>query len=198
MKYITNCLLENLYEQTELNINKAITEWQQLPSEILNAQPGENQWSAAQCLEHLNSYGRYYLPAIAKEIPRHAGTSKTTHFLSGRIGHYFYNLMLTDNNVQAKKKMKSPKDHRPPARLDVHKVLSEFIEQQEKLMELLTLAHQVDLNTVKVPISIAPFIKLKLGDTFLFYVAHINRHLAQAERAIQAAEVKVPATLFIA
>ena len=112
------------------------------------------------------------------------------------LGNYFTNLMLPKEGKQ--KKMSAPKDYSPQTNEDSYGVIAEFIEQQEKLMELLTLAHQVDLNTVKVPISIAPFIKLKLGDTFLFYVAHINRHLGQAERAIQAAEVKVPATLFIA
>jgi uncharacterized damage-inducible protein DinB len=180
-------LLENLYEQTEQNIYKAISEWQQLPAEFLTAQPGLDKWSAAQCLEHLNSYGRYYLPAMAKAIATSANTQMTPQFKSGWLGHYFYNLMLTNGNGKVKKKMASPKAHRPPVQLNVAQVLSEFISQQEMLMQLITQSHTIDLNKAMVPVSIAPFIKLKLGDTLLFYIAHIDRHIAQAERALRVA-----------
>ncbi len=187
MKYVSNCLLENLYEQSEQTIKKAISEWQQLPSDYLLAQPGEGQWSAAQCLEHLNSYGRYYLPAMEKAIDAHQASQPRHRFTSGWLGNYFYQLMLVDEKGAVKKKMKAPKNHRPAVQLNAANVLSEFISQQEKLLQLVTRAHGVDIQTARVPISIAPFIKLSLGDTFLFYIAHIGRHLAQAERAMLAA-----------
>ena len=66
--YNTNQLIEKLEEQTETFLNQAISEWQMLQPAKLLKQPGENKWSAAQCLEHLNSYGRYYLPAIESAI----------------------------------------------------------------------------------------------------------------------------------
>lgn len=183
MKYESGNLLDNLYDQSEKNISKAISEWQRLPAIRLLAQPGPNQWSAAQCLEHLNSYGRYYLPAIEKAIA-HSSSKPVSSFKSGWLGNYFYKLMLPEANNQPKKKMKSPKDHTPSIQLDAVKVLNEFISQQEKLEQLLQKAHTVNINKARVPISIAPFIKLKLGDTFLFYVAHINRHMQQAQRAL--------------
>jgi hypothetical protein len=49
---------------------------------------------------------------------------------------------------------------------------------------LLEQAKQIDLNRTKVPISIAPFIKLKLGDVFMFLVAHNFRHVLQVNNAI--------------
>ena len=184
MKYLAASLLEDLYEQTEQNITKAISEWQQLPVDYLTAQPGENKWSAAQCLEHLNSYGRYYLPAMQQAIQGAAAGEVVTHFKSSWLGNYFYNLMLTDSKGGVKKKMKAPKDHRPATNLNAAVVLSEFISQQEQLLQLITRAQGVDLEQLKVPISLSRFIKLSLGDTLLFYVAHIHRHVAQAERAI--------------
>jgi uncharacterized damage-inducible protein DinB len=42
---------------------------------------------------------------------------------------------------------------------------------------------------VKVGISIAPFIKLKLGDVFRFMIAHQVRHILQAGRALTNAGV---------
>jgi len=48
----------------------------------------------------------------------------------------------------------------------------------------LNTAKKFDLNAVKVGISIAPIIKLKLGDVFRFMIAHQVRHILQAERAL--------------
>jgi hypothetical protein len=71
-------------------------------------------------------------------------------------------------------------------------VIAEFIEQQEKSLALLRKAKRVDLNKIRVPISIAKFIKLKLGDTFLFLVAHNYRHILQADRVLMQVVKKEP------
>ena len=72
--------------------------------------------------------------------------------------------------------------------LESHAVISEFIDQQEKLLQLLEAAAKVDLNKVRIPISISKLIKLRLGDTFNFTVAHQNRHVLQAQRALNVKE----------
>jgi len=186
MRYTSTELLNKLYAQTEKHIDKAISVWQTTPGAIFNHSAAAGKWSAAQCLEHLNSYSRYYLPAIEKALQA-AQKPPAGIFKSGWLGNYFFQLMLTDSAGNARKKMKSPKYHRPPDTLNAVGGLTEFISQLEKLGTLLTLAQQVNLNELKVPVSIAPFIKLKLGDTFLFYTAHIQRHVLQADRALQAA-----------
>ena len=83
-------------------------------------------------------------------------------------------------------KMKSPKNAVPSASPDPRAMLAEFIDQQETMLQLLTAAADVNLARVRIPISIAPWVRLKLGDTFLFFTAHIQRHLLQAERAMRA------------
>jgi DinB superfamily len=186
MKYVSKQLLDSLYAQTEAAVEKAVAQWQQLSPGVLNAAPAPGKWSAAQCLEHLNSYGRYYLPAIEKALLV-TDAPPAVYFKSGMLGNYFYKLMLTDGNGKVKKEMTAPKNHRPAENPDTAAVLSEFIDQLEKTGQLLTLAQQKNINKAKVPISIAPFIKLKAGDTFLFFTAHILRHIQQAERALKAA-----------
>jgi hypothetical protein len=187
--YQTNELLTKLQQQTEDFLNEAISEWQMMPAETLLHQPAPNQWSGAQCLEHLNSYGRYYLPAIEKAIEtgKTSGQAANPNFYSGWLGNYFTNTMKV--NAGKMKKMSSPKEHVPIADLDVPKVISEFIDQQEKLLVLLDVAKEIDVNKATVPISIAKFIKLKLGDVFLFLIAHNERHILQAEKAIVAEPV---------
>ncbi|HMK03990.1 MAG TPA: DinB family protein [Ferruginibacter sp.] len=190
MKYLSSQLLDDLYQQTEKNISKAIIEWQRIPGHQMTTQPGPGQWSAAQCLEHLNSYGRYYLPAIEKAINRPGKPKAAVYFKSGWLGNYFYKIMLPGNDGRPKKKMRSPKDHQPSLALNAVEGLNEFISQLELLGRLLTDARDIDINNAKVPISISPFIKLKLGDVFLFFIAHLNRHMLQAERALKCAEAR--------
>ncbi len=180
-KFISESLINELEAQTESILNKAI-QWQMVADEAFSKQPGENQWSAKQCLKHLNSYGNYYLPAIEKAI--HKDDSKSNNsFTPGWLGNYFTKLMqLKDGGV--KKKMKSPNDHAYDNEGNAAEVIAEFIDQQEKILQLLHKARRVNLNKIKVPISIAPFIKLRLGDTFRFMIAHNTRHISQAEKAL--------------
>ncbi len=182
-------LLESLHQQTEIFLQKAIAEWQMLPSEVLSTKPSPIQWSAAQCLEHLNIYGRYYLPAMEKAIQKAKakGQSVTTEeFHAGWLGSYFTKLMLPKPDGKLKSKMKAPKNAVPATNPDARAMLAEFIDQQETMLKLLHAAASVNLNQIRIPISIMPWLRLKLGDTFLFVIAHIERHVLQAERAMAA------------
>ncbi len=190
-QYHTQQLLDGLYGQTESFLNKAIEAWQGLPAEIMLRQPEPGKWSAAQCLAHLNSYGNYYLPAIENGI-RKAGTralKNNSTFKASWFGNYFTKMMMPEVNGKPAKKISSPKNHQPVKELDSNQVIAEFIDQQEKLLRLIQQSRGVDLRSIKIPISISKLIKLPLGDTFLFLVAHNYRHMLQAERALHAAAI---------
>ena len=61
-------LLNQLSEQTEAHLQKAIEQWQMLPHSSFARMPDAAAWSANQCLQHLNSYGLYYLPKLEKAL----------------------------------------------------------------------------------------------------------------------------------
>lgn len=195
--YSSKVMLEHLHQQTERQITKAVREWQNAQPFLLLAKPAAKSWSAAECLEHLNIYGRYYLPTIEKEIGRAMSRNSRpqTEFRSGWLGNYFTNLMQPSPNGHLKMKMKAPSNAIPAADLDAGKVVAEFIDQMEQLQLLMRMAESVDLNGVRIPISIAKFIRLKLGDVFAFLIAHIDRHMLQAERAYQLASTPQKASL---
>lgn len=176
-------LISGLETQVEYLLTKSIGEWQLVPHTQFAFKPSASSWSANECLQHLNSYGRYYLPAIQKAIDK-AATGSTENFYSGWLGSYFTKMMMPKENGSLATKMKSPKDHAPTKILESHQVIAEFIEQQEMLLKLLHSAKRFDLNKVKVGISLAPFIKLKLGDVFMFLIVHLIRHGQQADRAL--------------
>jgi len=80
------------------------------------------------------------------------------------------------------KKMKSPKDKDPINSILSVLVIDRFLKQAEKLKLLLNQGRTVDLGKTRVPISLTKLIKLKLGDTYRFYVYHIERHIWQAQK----------------
>ena len=189
-KYNTQKLIEQLEQQTDTVLNIAVQQWQMMDSSIFKQQPAMGSWSAMQCLGHLNAYGKYYLPAIAKAIDiarlKHQAAVET--FTPGWLGNYFTKLMLPAENGNMKK-MKAPKNYTITNEGNSTAIIADFIDQQEKLLLLLQEAKYVNLNKIRIPVSIAKFIKLKLGDVFMFLIAHNIRHIRQAERAIAAAKL---------
>lgn len=185
--YLSQTLLDALSDHTEAFLDKAVSEWQMLPHHQFASKPGPDKWSANQCLAHLNEYGRYYLPLIEKAIDEYTASGKdpAIEFKAGWLGNYFTGMMLNNADGTPVKKMSAPKAYSPETNNDSFAVIAEFIEQQEKMLLLLRKAKKVDMGAIRIPISIAKFIKLKLGDTFLFLVAHNYRHILQADRALQ-------------
>lgn len=145
----------------------------------------KKSWSIVQILEHLNAYGRYYLPLIEREMAfRSKGVP--TWFNAGFLGNYFVNSMKPKNVFEVKNKMKAMKDYSFPNSLNVDTVLKEFTDQQQKLAGLLEMARDRDLNAIRIPISLTKMVKFKLGDVFRFLVAHEQRHMIQARNTLKA------------
>lgn len=153
------------------------------PGCLLDA-PASGEWSVAQILEHLNSYNRYYLPAIERAMQ--AEKPAFSNYRPGWLGDFFTRLMKAGPDEQIRKKMKSPKEHVPGPQPDWQPVLIYFLSGQQQLLLLLEVASEKNLGSIRVPISISRFIKLKLGDTFRFLVAHQQRHFIQLKNALQA------------
>lgn len=181
MKISTNTLIKDLTERTQLCLSKAET-FTGLTEEALNFKQDELSWSVLECLEHLNLYGRFYLPEITKRV-KGAEPKRKELFKSGWLGNYFANSMLPKEKLN---KMKTFKNMNPiNSQLNKDKVIGEFIQQQEEMLRLLNEGRKIDLNKTKTNISISKWIKLKLGDTFRFVIFHNQRHLVQAEKVLK-------------
>ncbi|MDO6429021.1 DinB family protein [Flavitalea sp. BT771] len=173
-------LLDTLEAHVDLHIRMAVAVFQNMPEALLLRPAADGGWSVAQCLEHLNQYGNYYLPFIRQRLHRSLHDQvEGGKFKSSFIGAYFTRLMDPD---KGKKKMKAFSGYVPAAELDAHAVVAEFIRQQELLLLCLQLSRKVDLNKIRIPVSIFKWIRLKLGDVFQFLIAHNERHLRQAKR----------------
>ena len=175
----------SLIEQLQSEIRELIAQVLLLKSQdpgALLEQPGPGKWSVIQVLDHLNSYGNYYLPALENGLS--VNKPAAVNFRPGWLGNYFTALMLPKEG-EVKNKMKAPKNHSPSFHADAQPVIETFLVQQHRLLEFLEKAKGRDIGGTRVPVSLSRFIRLKLGDTFRFLIAHEQRHFVQIENTLE-------------
>ncbi|KAA3637932.1 MAG: DinB family protein [Bacteroidetes bacterium] len=182
MTFSSNDLLADLKNKTEELIEIAEKNFSRLSPEVLNKRPAPEKWSIAECLEHLNRYAEYYHDMIDRKMKASSHMAKPK-FRSGIFGNYFSNIMEVKNGKM--KKMHSPKDKNPIHSEIPEGIVDRFLEQQRKMITLIDRAKSKNLAKVRIPITIAPWLKLKLGDTFRFSVNHNERHVLQAFNALK-------------
>lgn len=180
MQYKTSQFLASLADEVK-NLIKTANDLKALDAGLLNIPPEPGKWSVLQVIEHLNSYNRYYLAQIELAINKSADSKPSETFQPGLLGGYFTKMMYSDvkKSGQVANKMNAPKGHVPAASLDAQRVMQEFFAGEEKILTLLAAAKLHNIGKIKVPISISKWIKLRLGDTFGFLIAHQARHFQQ-------------------
>lgn len=169
-------LIQTLLEQTRHIINQ-VERLKSYDTNHLMWREHEFSWNMLECLEHLNLYGNFYLAQIESKI-KNSSSKNELEFRTGLLGNYFAKSMLPTEKLNKIKTFKS----KNPLNANLDKtVIDKFIDQQIKLLDLLNQSRNVSLNKVKIETSISSLIKLKLGDTFQFYLNHIIRHLKQID-----------------
>jgi hypothetical protein len=183
----STALLEQLQQQVKGLVTTVEEKLHHLPEPVLLLPPAQDKWSAIQCLEHLNTYSRYYLPQLASAIEQGYARQQraAASFKSGWLGNWFTKTMQPKPDGTLPMRMQSPKNARPAAAgLDAARVMEEFLAGQQQLLLLLQRAEGVNLQRLRVPTSLGKWLKLSLGDTFRFFIAHEERHVLQALRAV--------------
>jgi len=172
-------LLQQLEQQVEQHLQHAISRFQNLDAQMLNRPSSTGGWSVAQCLWHLNSYGNFYHPHVAKALVKAKSRPVDGLYRESWLGGKFARMM---DPTTGKGKMKAFKSHVPPQMLDGQAIVAEFIRQQDTLLVHVRAARGRDLRSVSIPVSIMPWLKLPLGDVLRFLIAHDRRHVEQALR----------------
>lgn len=176
----SNTLRNQLIDRTERLID-IVEEFKKKSISDLNKRPNPESWSALECVEHLNLYCEFYIPAIKKSI-KNSNTKPSDVFESGWLGSYFTKSMLPKKKLN---KMKTFKDKNPKGTQLDKSTLDKFLHYQNEILNLIEESKKVDLKKTKTEMSLTRFLKFRLGDTFLFNLAHNERHLQQAENALK-------------
>lgn len=176
-------LIEELTQMTQQHL-AAVEMLLNRDESDLNLKAEEESWSVLECLEHLNRYGNFYLPEIAKRMAD-GNTKDVESFKTGWLGDYFAKSMLPKEKLN---KMKTFKSMNPLGSNLNKSVVSTFKSQLEEMLQLLETAKGIDLTRTKTAITISSWIKLRLGDTFRVVIYHNERHMQQVERVLNVAE----------
>lgn len=173
-------LVQKLRQDIQGLIETVEHSFMELPEPELNWKESNKQWSALECIEHLNRYNRYYNSAISKAIEK-VPAGAAIEFISTWIGAKFIDMMRPEN----KKKQKTFNRMNPVGSKLSITVLQEFIKHQQELLALIDRAAGKDLKTGKVPVEFFKLLTFTVGDALQFVAVHEQRHMLQALRVIK-------------
>lgn len=156
-------------------------------SEIqLNYRMNPGTWSVNEILAHLNSYSEYYNRVFLEKLKLTKRLAPKEDFVSSPLGRSAWKSMKLGNAQNIKRKYKAPRSFNPSlnAALITETLIDDFNSFQEEFLELLERSKQVNIQKVKVPISVSKLVRLRLGDAFLFVSYHNERHMQQIKNLI--------------
>jgi hypothetical protein len=177
----TSAFLQQLHTTVDSIRTTVETELLPLPEPVLNFKPTPEQWSALECVEHLNRYCRYYNPALAQAL--HHTAAANTEVKYSWLGGKSLEMVRPGNNKQHR----AVKHMNPVGGQLTLAAVQEFLEHQTQLLALLQQAAP-DLNRKAVPVEFFRLLKLRSGEALEFVVLHEQRHVQQALRAILQAQ----------
>jgi len=176
-------LITELLDRTEL-VKASTQSFLRLTEQQRYFRPADNKWSIAEVFGHLNIVHDIYIRDILSRIAL-APDVKMEHYRSGWLGEWLYDKMMPrpDGTVF---KLPSPRSLRVSREgLDVHDELRRFLQHCDALDDILRHVATKDLQGIRIPLSFAKFLRLRLGDNLRYIVAHNERHLLQAHRILQ-------------
>jgi len=172
--------LAQLIDQLNRVSQEAIDSFRALSVEQLNWKPSANEWSVAQCFEHLIVSNAGFLPLIDK-VAR--GEHKPS--LKERVPvlpRFFGTMVLKAVQPQGQRKYKAGRGFQPSTSSISSDIITRFKTQQSELAERMRSTENLNLRNIIVTSPVASFVTYSLLDAYRIVVAHEQRHLAQAKR----------------
>lgn len=171
-------LLVTLQQDVENFISTVDKEFKPLSINELNQKENVDKWSILECIEHLNRYAAYYVPAIRQGLEQAKATTANSNYKNGWFGKMSIDMMSPDN---AKKQKAIQKFNPVGSQLDT-KVIDTFLAYQKELLTLIEQAKGKNIQQRKVPVEFFKLMKMKIGDALSFVITHQQRHILQAQK----------------
>ena len=150
--------------------------------------PEGEQWSAIECIEHINNVNEVYLPQLTKvcQLPEAKESSSIKMGWFTKKARVWMQPITKAKalKIPAPRKLKPRRLRNPDLKIAPQKVMENFIadlSQIEKLVRIIP--NSKDLCNTKVTSALPPF-KIKSITALEIIIPHIARHLTQAERIL--------------
>jgi hypothetical protein len=149
----------------------------------LNWKPGADQWSVAQCFDHLVTANAAYFPIFEKVL---SGEKKNT-FWEGLpwLPAFWGKMLIKSLDPESTLKLKAPKIFQPSSSsIDVD-IIRRFIDQQNQVISYMKATEDLDLEKIKISSPVTNLITYSLMDAYRIIITHEKRHLLQAMRVTE-------------
>jgi hypothetical protein len=174
--------LPTLIAEANAIANDAERTFGTLNPEQLNWKRHPDQWSVAQCFEHLIKIDALYFPQLRR-------IAQGTYASSWRdrvpwLAHLFGSLILRAVQPGSRRQLKAATHVEPATSAIDGDIIARFTAHQREVIEHMRATRSHDLSTVVVTSAVAPIAFYSALDAFRILVAHERRHLGQAERVV--------------
>ena len=151
-----------------------------LNREQLNWKRRADEWSVAQCFDHLIKINSTYFPQLQ-------GVADGSHQQTWRarvpfLPRLFGSLVLGAVKPQSPRKLKAARHVEPATSAIDADIIDRFVAHQQDVIERMKQTGSRDLSAVVIISPLAPIAFYSVLDAFKIIVTHERRHMAQAER----------------
>jgi len=149
----------------------------------LNWKPSPDQWSIAQCLDHLVTANRAFFPTFDKVV---SGEKEKTFWESlPWLPSFWGKLLIKSVAPESSRKLKAPRIFQPTSSDVDGAIIGRFIEQQHRVISYMSATKDLDVERIKISSPVTNLITYSLMDAYRIIVTHEKRHLLQATRVSQ-------------
>ncbi|MDT5060768.1 MAG: hypothetical protein QOH63_1227 [Acidobacteriota bacterium] len=146
----------------------------------LNWKPGADQWSVAQCFDHLVTANGAFFPMFEKVL---SGEKKNTFWESlPWLPAFWGKMVIKAVAPESTRKLKAPKIFQPSSSSVDGTIIRRFIDQQNQVIRYMKATEDLDLEKIKISSPVTRFITYSLMDAYRIIITHEKRHLLQAMR----------------
>ncbi|MPY87996.1 MAG: DinB family protein [Luteitalea sp.] len=153
-----------------------------LSAEQLNWRPNADEWSVAQCFDHLIVINADYFPVI-RNIARGEYKASLKERLP-LLPRLFGSMILKAVQPEAQRKLKADPRFRPSSSTIDTDIIAKFDAHQREVIEHMKMTEHVNLRTVIITSPVASFATYSLLDAYKILVTHERRHMTQARRVM--------------
>ena len=187
-QFLNSTNLLQLVEAGALGNNDTAKEFASLDDKQLNWKPSSDQWSIAECLEHLSVSMAAFKPFVSEAL-KHGRKRFPLATAPPYRPTWMGGWLIRHVSPDAPKKLKAPKIFRPAGMSSISRPLDRFLSEQEDFVRFVRQSAGVDYNKVRLRSPVTPLVRYSLADAFVVIVVHAQRHLQQARRVRSALEI---------
>jgi len=158
----------------------------QLPDARWKSRPGPDQWSAAECIEHLNLTSRAYIPLLRHALEKGAKPATApSRYRKDFLGGLFSALVGPLPRIAKKRwgRVKTTGEFIPQPVATRVETVTEFDRLQADLIAITRQADGFPLGDMKIVSPFGGKIRYNVYSALVILPRHQERHLGQAEDA---------------